>query len=183
VNAVAVDAAVGNQANAQALDAIIKARETYSIVAPQDMVDVRGLKLWAKGQPVCAARQQRLLERKQQPPLDACLAAEEGVTLCGLHHDLKAWLDSGSSIPPSFGISLSRLIRLLVSRNVSGCCRLDGATLGASERFELEMADKELKQRLRELQRECILLSERRGEGEKLRLQPLWQDLIPTASA
>jgi hypothetical protein len=41
------------------------------------------------------------------------------------------------------------------------------------------MANRELKQRLRELQRECMLLSERLSEAEKLRLQPLWQDLIP----
>ena len=38
------------QTNPDVLNAIIKASETYSIVASQDIVDVRGLKLWAKGQ-------------------------------------------------------------------------------------------------------------------------------------
>ncbi len=82
-----------NQANPEVLSAIVKASETYSIVASQDIVDVRGLKLWAKGQPVSSALQQRLLDRKLQHPLEACLAVEDGVTLFSLHEDLKAYLD------------------------------------------------------------------------------------------
>ena len=97
MSAVAVATASGNEANPQALDAIVKASETYSIVASQDIVDVRGLKLWAKGQPVSAALQNRLLERKLQHPLEVCLTAEDGVTLFALHDDLKAWLDDSSN--------------------------------------------------------------------------------------
>lgn len=82
-----------SQANPEVLSAIVKASETYSIVASQDIVDVRGLKLWAKGQPVSSALQQRLLDRKLQHPLEACLAVEDGVTLFSLHDDLKAYLD------------------------------------------------------------------------------------------
>jgi hypothetical protein len=78
--------------------------------------------------------------------------------------------------------SLSRLARIQVAWNALGYWGLDGALLNASERFELEMADRELKQRLRELQRECMLLGERLSEAEKLRLQPLWQDLIPAST-
>ncbi|MFY7942621.1 MAG: HD domain-containing protein, partial [Burkholderiaceae bacterium] len=97
MSAAAVETASGNEANPQALDAIVKASETYSIVASQDIVDVRGLKLWAKGQPVSSALQQRLLERKLQHPLEVCLTAEDGVTLFGLHDDLKGWLDDSSN--------------------------------------------------------------------------------------
>lgn len=86
-------AASGNEANPQALDAIVKASETYAIVASQDIMDVRGIKLWAKGQPVSAALQQRLLERKLQHPLEVCLTAETGVTPFTLHDDLKACLE------------------------------------------------------------------------------------------
>lgn len=82
-----------SQANPEALSAIVKASETYAIVASQDIVDVRGLKLWAKGQPVSSALQQRLLDRKLLHPLEACLAVEDGVTLFSLHDDLKAYLD------------------------------------------------------------------------------------------
>ena len=423
----AAEAASGNEANPQALDAIVKASETYSIVASQDIVDVRGLKLWAKGQPVSSALQQRLLERKLQHPLEVCLTAEDGVTLFALHDDLKAWLDDSSNpmsvalrswapalleqvkrlplhsvaqllltaalatrpsslphavaamaiagammlsrnrsavdvrlamlggllhdlgevyiqpqyldhsgpldlvghkhlvvhprvaqlllksttdypevlcraigehherldgsgyparlmgdkmselgrvlavvevtlgilrsprapltrasfalrvVPGEFdplwvalicdaarlssekapddalGTSdteavlpltqieqrmlqaknlaqtlkdqgrggpvldvvengVARLTRLQVAWNALGCWGLDGTVLNPGERFELELADRELKQRLRELQRECMLLSERLGEAEKLRLQPLWQDLLPAAA-
>jgi hypothetical protein len=97
VSPVVAQATPGNEANPQALDAIVKASETYSIVASQDIVDVRGLKLWAKGQPVSAALQQRLLERKLQHPLEVCLTADDGVTLFSLHDELKGWLDNGSS--------------------------------------------------------------------------------------
>ncbi|MFM8900962.1 MAG: HD-GYP domain-containing protein [Burkholderiales bacterium] len=422
MSAVAVETPLGNEANPQALDAIVKASETYSIVASEDIVDVRGLKLWAKGQPVSKALQQRLLERKLQRPLEVCLTAEDGVTLFGLHDDLTTWLDDNShpmatalrpwakplleqvkrlplhsvaqllltaalatrpatlphavaamamagammlsknrsavdvrmamlgglmhdlgevyiqpqyldhsspldlvghkhlvvhprvaqlllrsttdypeslcraigehherldgsgyparlvgdkvselgrilavvevalgifrvgsapltrasfalrvvpgefdpqwtalicdaarlsaqdapqnnesTAPPLLPLTViehhiqqaqqlaqalqaqgrsgavlevitnatTRLTRLQVAWNALGCWGLGDAALNPGERFELEMADRELKQRLRELQRECMLLSERLGEAEKLRLQPLWQDLIP----
>ncbi|MFM2449637.1 MAG: hypothetical protein RIS44_2087 [Pseudomonadota bacterium] len=427
MSAAAVETASGNEANPQALDAIVKASETYSIVASQDIVDVRGLKLWAKGQPVSSALQQRLLERKLQHPLEVCLTAEDGVTLFALHDDLKAWLDDSSnpmsvalrpwapalleqvkrlplhsvaqllltaalatrptSLPhavaamaiagammlsrnrpavdvrlamlggllhdlgevyiqpqyldhsgpldllghkhlvvhprvaqlllksttdypellcraigehherldgsgyparlvgdkmselgrvlavvevtlgilrsprapltrASFALrvvpgefdplwvalicdaarlsrekapedasgnstaeamlpltqieqrilqaknlaqtlkdqgragpvlaivenGIARLTRLQVAWNALGCWGVDGTALNPDEQFELELADRELKQRLRELQRECMLLSERLGEAEKLRLQPLWQDLLPAAA-
>ncbi|MES2952633.1 MAG: HD domain-containing phosphohydrolase [Pseudomonadota bacterium] len=80
------------------LAAIITTSETYSIVASQDIVDVRGLKLWAKGLPVSAALQQRLLERKLLNPIEACLMAEDGVTHFYLMEQLHAFLDSQHSM-------------------------------------------------------------------------------------
>ena len=72
------------QANPDILNALVKAGETYSIVASQDIVDVRGLKLWAKGLPVSATLQQLLLERKLRVPIESCLMAEDGVTMFDL---------------------------------------------------------------------------------------------------
>lgn len=80
------------------LSAIIRTSETYSIVASQDIVDVRGLKLWAKGLPVSAVLQQRLLERKLLHPLEACLMAEDGVTPFYLVEQLGEFLESGHSM-------------------------------------------------------------------------------------
>ena len=88
----------GNEANPQALDAIVKASETYSIVASQDIVDVRGLKLWAKGQPVSAALQQRLMERKLLQPLEACLTVENGVNLLRIGEELKSLLEGDTPL-------------------------------------------------------------------------------------
>jgi hypothetical protein len=95
----AVNFAPGDsQANPDFLAAIIRASETYSIVASQDIVDVRGLKLWAKGLPVSAALQQRLLERKLLNPIEACLMAEDGVTHFYLMELLQKFLESDHSI-------------------------------------------------------------------------------------
>ncbi|QTN28226.1 HD domain-containing protein [Rhodoferax sp. AJA081-3] len=95
----AVNFAPGDsQANPDFLAAIIQASETYSIVASQDIVDVRGLKLWAKGLPVSAALQQRLLERKLLNPIEACLMAEDGVTHFSLMEHLKEFLASDRSM-------------------------------------------------------------------------------------
>jgi len=87
-----------NEANPEVLNAIIKASETYDIVASQDIVDVRGLKLWGKGQPVSSALQQRLLDRKLMHPLEACLEVEDGVSLFMLHDDLHAYLNNGTPL-------------------------------------------------------------------------------------
>ncbi|MBK7006585.1 MAG: HD domain-containing protein [Burkholderiales bacterium] len=87
----------GAHTNPDLLQSIIKASETYSIVASQDIVDIRGLKLWAKGQPVSAALQQRLLERKLKNPLESCLMAEDGVTPFTLLNELTAlWAEEGA---------------------------------------------------------------------------------------
>lgn len=80
------------------LAAIIRTSASYSIIASQDIVDVRGLKLWAKGLPVSAALQQRLLERKLLHPIEACLMAEDGVTPVYLLEQMSAFLDSNHSM-------------------------------------------------------------------------------------
>lgn len=88
----------GVEANPEALSAIIKAGEQFSIIASQDIVDVRGIKLWGKGQPVSQALQQRLLERKLQQPLEACLMAEDGVTAFSLLEQLEALLAQDTAL-------------------------------------------------------------------------------------
>lgn len=91
----------GSEPNPHALAALVRASETYSIVASQDIVDVRGLKLWAQGQPVSSALQQRLLERRLQKPLETCLEAEDGVTVFTLLDDMSSFIDSPSPLAPA----------------------------------------------------------------------------------
>ncbi|MBT9506232.1 HD domain-containing phosphohydrolase [Rhodoferax sp.] len=88
----------GNEPNAEVLSAIIKAGERFSIIASQDIVDIRDIKLWAKGQPVTSSLQHRLLNRKLKHPLEACLAVEDGVTLFSLQEDLQGFLDGDSPL-------------------------------------------------------------------------------------
>ena len=91
----------GSEPNPHALAALTKAGETYPIIASQDIVDFRGVKLWARDQPVTAALQQRLLERRLQQPMEVCLQAEGGVTLFTLMHDLQEFIESASPLAPA----------------------------------------------------------------------------------
>ena len=104
------------------LAAIVAASETYSIVASQDIVDVRGLKLWAKGLPVSAALQQRLLERKLLNPIEACLMAEDGVTPFYLAEQLKNFLDSNHSMAHAlrpWGLMLEKQLKQIPLHSVA----------------------------------------------------------------
>ena len=87
-------------ANPHVVAAIAKAGESCAIVASQDIVDERGVKLLARNQTVSTALQQRLLERKLQQPLEACLRAEDGVTTYQLFEALTAFIDSDDPWAP-----------------------------------------------------------------------------------
>lgn len=104
------------QANPDFMDALVRASESYSIVASKDIVDVRGLKLWAKGQPVSAALQQRLLERKLMHPIESCLEAPDGITLVHLVEQTEAFLHSthalAGALRPWAGPVMQELRRL-----------------------------------------------------------------------
>ncbi len=88
----------GITTNPHALEAIVKASEAHTIVASRDIVDVRGIKLWARGQPISAELQQRLLERKLQYPMEACLQTEGGANLFTLIDDLRSLFESDNPI-------------------------------------------------------------------------------------
>jgi hypothetical protein len=91
----------GSTPNPHALAAIAQAGVALRIVATQDIVDSRGVKLWACGQQVTAGLEQRLVERRLQRPLEACLQAEEGVTQITLMHDLQQLLESRHPLAPA----------------------------------------------------------------------------------
>lgn len=67
-------------ANPHALATILEASETKRIIASRDIFDISGIKLWARDLPVSHSLQRKLLDRQLRHPLEACLAAEDGVT-------------------------------------------------------------------------------------------------------
>jgi hypothetical protein len=66
--------------NPHALASILEAGQTKSIIAPHDIFDISGIKLWARDQPVSNALQRKLLDRQLRNPLESCLMAEDGPT-------------------------------------------------------------------------------------------------------
>ena len=74
--------------------------------------------------------------------------------------------------------AVQRLARLRVAWNGLGIWGLDTQEHSAEEQFEIDMAGRELKQHLRELQRECLLLGERLTQVERETIEPLWDGLL-----
>ena len=62
-------------ANPHALATILEAAETRRIIAATDIFALDGTKLWASHQPVSAALQRKLMDRKLRAPLESCLVA------------------------------------------------------------------------------------------------------------
>ncbi|HEX8988580.1 MAG TPA: HD domain-containing phosphohydrolase [Rhodocyclaceae bacterium] len=65
--------------NGHCLEHIINLSEHRDIVAAEDIVDDRGIKLWAKGQRVSRSLQEKLLRHKLVRPLEATLTVDGGV--------------------------------------------------------------------------------------------------------
>jgi hypothetical protein len=84
--------------NPYALGSILAACRNRTIVASRDIVDLQGLKLWARDNPVSDSLRQRLLQRKLSAPLETCLRAVDGVTNATLIEDWRAFLGSGHAL-------------------------------------------------------------------------------------
>ena len=83
-----------DRANPQVLAWIAEASEHTRIVAARDIMDVQGIKLWARNQPVSRALQERLAGRDLAEPLESCLDAEDGVRGKDLKADMLEMADS-----------------------------------------------------------------------------------------
>lgn len=65
--------------NQHCLNGIVELAETRTVEAAEDIYDERGIKLWAKGKPVSADLQEKLLRRKLAKPLEATLTVDGAV--------------------------------------------------------------------------------------------------------
>jgi hypothetical protein len=94
--------ATGNfqTANPHALATILEASETRSIIASSDIFDIRGIKLWARNQPVSQDLQRKLMDRALSKPLETCLMAEDGVSPATLKQALQALLAQNGPLSP-----------------------------------------------------------------------------------
>ena len=98
-------------ANPHALATILEAAQTKSIIASRDIFDLQGIKLWARDQPVSAALQRKLMDRKLRNPLETCLMAEDGVNAQTLLAAAWQLLDGGSPLAPLLRPCAPRLMQ------------------------------------------------------------------------
>lgn len=87
-------------ANPHALAIILEASETKSIIAARDIFDIRGMKLWARDQPVSRELQRKLMDRALSQPLETCLVAEDGITSEALRKAVQHLLDTEGPLSP-----------------------------------------------------------------------------------
>ncbi len=80
--------------------AIARSSEHRRIVAARDIVDLDGVKLWARDNAVTVALQERLLERKLREPLESSLLAADGVTPEGLLEAARDFIGSANPLAP-----------------------------------------------------------------------------------
>lgn len=69
-----------SSANPHALATILEASETKLIIAARDIFDLKGIKLWARNQPVSQDLQRKLLDRQLSQPLETSLVMDDGIT-------------------------------------------------------------------------------------------------------
>ena len=100
-----------SSANPHALATILEASETRRIIAATDIFDLAGIKLWARDQPVSAALQRKLLDRKLRKPLESCLIAEDGVSAVSLVATLKVLVEGDGALAPMLKPHAARLAR------------------------------------------------------------------------
>ncbi len=86
--------------NPHALATILEASETRSIIAAVDIFDVKGIKLWARNQPVSQELQRKLMDRALSRPLETSLIAEDGVRTNTLRQRLQALIEGDSPLTP-----------------------------------------------------------------------------------
>jgi len=102
-------------ANPHSVEAFIRANETNSITAGEDIVDVTGIKLLAKSKPVSTSLQQRLLERTLKKPLEACLEVENGVTGGQLAEEAEKLVESSPVVAAIAGPYLPALKKVFAT--------------------------------------------------------------------
>ncbi|NMG74964.1 HD-GYP domain-containing protein [Aromatoleum diolicum] len=93
-----------NSVNQHCLKSIVELAETHTVEAAEDIYDDRGMKLWAKGKPVSAELQDKLLRRKLAKPLESTLAVEGAVAFGDIVGACRTHLDEN----PLFGRIVNR---------------------------------------------------------------------------
>jgi HD-GYP domain-containing protein (c-di-GMP phosphodiesterase class II) len=124
---------VFNNVNKHCLDKIVSLSEENTIIASEDIYDQNGTKLWAKGNRISAALQEKLASRTLKTPLEVSLEIEQSVSPSDVVEDCQKLIQADPCLSRLAGtraalatLSQLRLIklpgglRLLLSAAVKG---------------------------------------------------------------
>lgn len=113
-----------SHANPHALASIVAASEAGGIEASEDIVDERGVKLWARGSPVLAGLVERLQDRSLRRPIEQCLTARDGIGPDDIVEETERLLQGSAYLSALAGSEARRLLRVAGSLPVEGSVSL-----------------------------------------------------------
>jgi hypothetical protein len=113
-----------SHANPHVLASIVAASEAGCIEASEDIVDDRGVKLLARGNPVVAALVERLMDRSLSRPIEQCLTARDGIGSDDLVAETERLLQGSPYLSALAGSEARRLLRIAGSLPVDGSVSL-----------------------------------------------------------
>lgn len=105
-----------NTVNQHCLDHIVGLADTKEVIAAEDIVDERGVMLWAKGGRVSRELQEKLLKRKLMQPLEVTLTVNDAVSFATVIDDAMALLDTD----PLLGTMAGSRDNMAVLRDLRG---------------------------------------------------------------
>ena len=84
--------------NPHCLESIVRLSDDMEVLASSDILDERGVKLWAKGAPVSRSLQEKMLLRRLQKPLEVSLDVEGGASLESIVSDCFALMKDNPAL-------------------------------------------------------------------------------------
>ena len=84
--------------NAHCLENIVRLSDDMEVLASSDILDDRGVKLWAKGKPVSRALQEKMLLRRLQKPLEVSLDIDGGASIESIVNDCFALMKENPAL-------------------------------------------------------------------------------------
>lgn len=104
-----------HSANQYVVDSLVRLSEQREVSAAEDIFDDRGTKLWAKGNRVSKALQERLLQRKLAKPLETALTVEDALSFSDIVHSADQLMAENTLLKRIAGAAALGLLRSLES--------------------------------------------------------------------
>lgn len=84
--------------NSHCLERIVRLSDEMKVTASTDIIDDKGVRLWAKGDPVSRSLRETVRQRQLQRPLEASLAIEHGATPESIASDCIALMQTNPAL-------------------------------------------------------------------------------------